>query len=325
MLTNIFYLNEQGKRKNIEDHIFPLPGKATVNDKLFLVCDGVGGLSKGEEASRIACESISEYLLRKSKEEISEVVIKKAVGYALLEMETYANEHPAAEQMSTTLTLAYLQNNNGVWVAWCGDSRIYHIRDGKVLWRSKDHSLVQQLIDNGEITAEEAIHHPQKNIILRSLSATQRDSKIDTYLLENILAGDYLLLCTDGILENIDDIAIRDILGTQQKETDKKKLFLKYCDNKTSDNFSMYLLEFSGSNKLIHNKNNYVTFVLLGLMVLIAFSYLCYIYLLPKLSLPIYNSKKDTISHPTHTLVSEDSMIKLLNKKMTREIDRKRK
>ena len=136
MLNNIFYLNEQGKRKNLEDNIFPRPGNATLKDKLFIVCDGVGGLNKGEEASRIACEAISNNLKQYSKKEISIIEIGKAVEYSITEMQAYASVNPIAEHMSTTLTLAYLQAN-GVWVAWCGDSRIYHIRNGNILWQSK--------------------------------------------------------------------------------------------------------------------------------------------------------------------------------------------
>lgn len=242
MISNIFYLNEQGQRKNIEDNIYPLPNSAEESDRLFIVCDGVGGLSKGEEASRITCESISEYLLRENKKNISQEDIELALKYNFQQMENYTALYPDAEQMSTTLTLAYF-NDSTIIVAWCGDSRIYHIRNGKVLWQSKDHSLVQQLVDSGEIPAEDANHHPKKNIILRSLNATNNNSKTDFYSIDDFQKGDYILLCTDGILENIDGDAIYDVFGLHQKEANKKQLFLDYCEGKTSDNFSMYLLQ----------------------------------------------------------------------------------
>lgn len=316
MLTNIFYLNEQGKRKNIEDHIFPAPGKATNENKLFIVCDGVGGLSKGEEASRIACKGISEYILSLHSKNINSKDIDAAVDSAVEQMHEYAAIYPAAEQMSTTLTLAYLQDKS-IWVAWCGDSRIYHIRSGKVIWQSKDHSLVQQLIEAGEISKEEALYHPQKNIILRSLSAANRNVNIDTHFIAEIIPGDFLLLCTDGILENIGDNEIMNILGPQQKEIDKTKLFLQHCAGKTSDNFSMYLLELGKGNiKSTFKKNILVTLIILALIggICFAVSYWKNSKSIEKISLkPVY---KDTFQAGSKNNHSNNTILDMLNQKM---------
>lgn len=269
MISSISYLNEQGQRKNVEDSIFPLPNKATSKDKLFVVCDGVGGQSKGEEASRIVCEAISDYVITLSNKELYAHHIEAAVNYAISQMQQYVEQHPAAENMSTTLTLAYL-NQNEIIVAWCGDSRIYHLRDGKVLWQSKDHSLVQQLVEAGEISEDEALHHPQKNIILRSMNANGNNSKIDIHQITNLKSGDYILLCTDGIMENINQPELNEILRDSQKEKNKQKLFLDYCEGKTSDNFSMYLLQLGDVNYIprafFKNKKNIIVLTLIGLL-----------------------------------------------------------
>jgi protein phosphatase len=267
MISNLFYLNEQGKRKNVEDTIFPKPDTATTNDKLFIVCDGVGGQAKGEEASRIACEAISEYIYSLGSNDIQEHQIQEAANYATTQMQEYVNQHPEAQQMSTTLTMACI-NSNEVLVAWCGDSRIYQIRKGKVLWQSRDHSLVQQLVDLGEITAEEALNHPKKNIITRSLNANTV-SKTEVHSINNILLGDYILLCTDGILENIEEQAIMTICGPKQTQPNKAKLFLDYCEGKTQDNFSMYLLEIADLKKSPFFNKKTILQVLLLMVVLI--------------------------------------------------------
>lgn len=249
MLSTIFYLNEQGKRQKLEDCIYPNPGNATQDDILFMVCDGVGGHSKGEEASRIACEAMSTFFRDESwREEAFDVTMEKAVRYAISEMREFVVRHPDAGEMSTTLALACLQPS-GVAVAWCGDSRIYHIREGEVLWKSRDHSFVQHLVDLGEITPEEASHHPRRNVISRSINPRGDASATDTAFIHDIQPGDYLLLCSDGLLENIDEEALRAILGPGQQVDDKRQLMLHYCDGITKDNFSMYLLQFGTRNK----------------------------------------------------------------------------
>jgi len=244
MLQSIFYLNEKGRRENIEDSIFPPPNQAGLTDSLFLVCDGVGGESKGEEASRIICEAIPEYFAKDKLPVINSAFLQKAADFANEKLKAYGTIHPVAARMSSTLALGWLEKNK-IAIAWCGDSRIYHIREGKVLWQSTDHSLVMELVKRGEITKEEAMAHPQKNTIMRSLSAAEGNHTIDTYFIDNYRTGDYLLLCTDGVLEQIDEIAIHDILGPQEANQNKQELFLAYCLGKTNDNFSLYLLGIS--------------------------------------------------------------------------------
>ena len=275
-LKSIFYLNEQGNRQNMEDSIFPTPGKASENDCLFLVCDGVGGQSKGEEASRIVCESIAAFLLPLPKEKAGKETINMAVKHAEAEMRRYVDGHPEAYNMSTTLTLA-LVRNDGVWVSWCGDSRIYHVRNGNIHWQSKDHSLVQHLLEQGEITEEEAKNHPQKNIILRSLGISNQQTKADTYFIADIMPDDYLLLCTDGLLERIDKQELMEILGPQQRETDKQKLFMDFCKDKTSDNFSMYLLQFGdvlSTNNRFYKLKHFLFIACILVILIVIYNYL---------------------------------------------------
>lgn len=254
MIKEIFYLNEQGRRQNIEDSLYPLPGQAKKNDRVFLVCDGVGGESKGEEASRIVCEAMGKIL--NNSQQFGDDIVKQAALQAVEQLQAYAVEFAEAQNMSTTLTVACLQANTA-WVAWCGDSRIYHVRNGKVLWRSKDHSLVQQLIEAGEITENEALKHPNKNIILRSLTAGSAKASIETYCINDLQENDYLFLCTDGILENVNDTELLKILHPDQKDKNKTTLFLQYCAGKTNDNFSMYLLQIGKDLKSTKKINHF--------------------------------------------------------------------
>ena len=241
-IEQVTYLNEIGQRPQLEDSIYPAPGKATVSDKLFLVCDGVGGENLGEEASRIASEKFATFFDQNVPPQgaLPDSYIRAAQSYVLQQMSNYAVEHPEARRMSTTLTLAYINGNN-VSVAWCGDSRIYHIRKGQVAWRSADHSLVEDLVRCGEITEEEARIHPQRNIITRALSAAGEPSEIEMHLIRDIQDGDYIMLCTDGVLEQINDNRLREIILSHSNN--KRSLFMGYCREVTEDNFSLYLLK----------------------------------------------------------------------------------
>jgi protein phosphatase len=244
LLKRVFALNEQGGRSYNEDCIFPPLGTAQRSDRLFMVCDGVGGSSNGQVASRLVCETMSRFF----KENLGEGdlpnadFLREAQKAALEAMDDYVAQHPDSAGMGSTLTLVYL-HSNGALVAWCGDSRIYQVRDGQVLFQSKDHSLVQELVRQGEITAEEAEKHPQRNVILRSLTAGVAPSTIDIHLITDLQAGDYLLLCTDGLLENVNEKVLRETLSEPTDKEDLAHTFNRFAFGRTKDNYSMYLLE----------------------------------------------------------------------------------
>jgi serine/threonine protein phosphatase PrpC len=246
-VEQITYLNEIGQRPQQEDSIYPAPGKAAISDKLFMVCDGVGGENMGEEASRIACEGVAAFFDKNVPAcgALSDAYIHTAQSYVLQQMRNYAVEHPEAQRMSTTLTLAYLDGNT-VSAAWCGDSRIYHLRKGEVIWRSADHSLVEDLVRSGEIDEEEARSHPQRNIITRALSAGGFPSDIETHIIRDVRDGDYIMLCSDGLLEQINDNRLREI--TLSHANNKRSLFMEYCRHVTQDNFSLYLLKLNNDS-----------------------------------------------------------------------------
>jgi len=246
-IEQITCLNEIGQRPQLEDSIYPAAGKATASDKLFTVCDGVGGENMGEEASRIACEGFAAFFEQNipARGALTDSYIRAAQSYVLQQMRNYAVKHPEAQKMSTTLALAYLNGNN-VSVAWCGDSRIYHLRHGEVVWRSADHSLVGNLVRHGEITEEEARIHPQRNIITRALSASGEPAEIEMHIIRDVQDGDDLMLCTDGVLEQITDKRLRQI--TLSHANNKRSLFMEYCSDVTKDNFSLYMLKLNSDS-----------------------------------------------------------------------------
>ena len=239
------FLHEKGKRGNNEDSIYPFEGAATTEDRLFIVCDGVGGANKGEIASRMVCELFHAYFT----EHPSDTYDQSFFDNALIFVEQKLSEHIAAHQecagMATTLTLLYFdETNNRVTIAWSGDSRVHHVREGKILFETEDHSLVNELMKRGELTPEEAKVHPQRNVILRAISGSETPTQLDVHHISDVQPGDFFMLSTDGILESIDDRILVTLLTEPNISLENVKDNIKeLCDQYSHDNFSMYLVQ----------------------------------------------------------------------------------
>lgn len=247
-----YALNEVGKRENNEDSIYPSKGAASTNDKLFLVCDGIGGHQGGEIASGVVCRSFAGFL-GGMVAEFNESVFQRALDYAYEQLDEADNDGQL-QKMGTTLTFLYL-SDAGAFMAHIGDSRIYHLRSEggstKIVYKSQDHSLVNDLLRSGIITEEEARHHPKKNVITRAMQPHQeKPAKAEVYQTADVQPGDYFFLCSDGILESVDDAALIAVMASGGSNKEKMGQIHRMCREQSRDNFSAYLVpvtEVSGS------------------------------------------------------------------------------
>ena len=233
-------IHEIGQRDNQEDALWPL--KATAADRLFVLCDGMGGHEKGEVASQTVCQSLGKWFSEHINPDIpfTDDQLREALEYAYQQLDKYADDSP--KQMGTTLTLLYI-GTNGVTAAHIGDSRIYHIRPGKaILYQSRDHSLVFDLFQAGEITYKEMATYPQKNIITRAMTpGADNRMRPDIIHITDIQPNDYFYLCSDGMLEQMGNEELVSILSS--KETDEGKcqqLVSATIDNQ--DNHTAWLI-----------------------------------------------------------------------------------
>ena len=178
--------------------------------QLFILADGMGGYNGGEVASKLATESLKKYIqnnfenIEKSKEKILEL-IGNAMEYANMVVYEKSKEEKELEGMGTTLEVCLIYNNK-VYLGHVGDSRIYRIRKEVIRKLTKDHSYVQQLVEDGKITREEANHHPKKNMLLKALGCTpyvEPDVRA-----RNFEKNDVLLMCSDGLTNMVDDSKI---------------------------------------------------------------------------------------------------------------------
>lgn len=240
-VNNIYYLHEIGAKRNQEDYIWPPPDTATAANKIFIVCDGVGGAENGELASKMIAEAVGKTVSNIDFTLLTNELINEILIDARNQLSLYVTQNGLNPDMATTFTLLVIDDAKA-FIAWCGDSRVYHIRKGHILYKTSDHSLVNTLVKSGEITEKEAAVHPQKNIILKAIRADNSPIEAETYTIEDVKDGDFFMLCTDGLLENITEVEIMSLLSNHHNE-DLSKSFHQYCENKTRDNYSMYLLK----------------------------------------------------------------------------------
>lgn len=232
---------ELGQRDNQEDSIFPAFGKATDDDRLFILCDGMGGHEHGEVASQTVCKAMSDTILSLSKQSFTDDDLLDALQTAYRQLDCLDNSH--LRKMGTTLCLLYF-HQGGLTAAHIGDSRIYHIRpkENRILYQSRDHSLVYDLYQAGEISYEEMRTSPQKNIITRAIQPGEENRVRPAIVhIADIQPGDYFYICSDGMLEQMSNDELCRLLSADGSDEKKRKqLVVATSDNK--DNHSAYLI-----------------------------------------------------------------------------------
>ena len=208
----VYSIKELGQRANQEDSMFPEVENISNNDRLFIVCDGMGGHEKGEVASQTVCEAMAESINKQCPDAealFTDDMLRQALSDALDALDK--KDDGAEKKMGTTMTFLKL-HAGGATIAHIGDSRVYHIRSGatandtKVLFQTRDHSLVNDLVKSGNLTPEEARNFERKNVITRAMQPNlERRPRADIYHTTDIMPGDYFMLCSDGILEQMED------------------------------------------------------------------------------------------------------------------------
>ena len=178
-----------------------------------VVCDGMGGVSGGSVASSTAVEVISEYLKKGYASNTDKDTIKKLLFSALYEGNSAvfgrALNDPTLTGMGTTVIACIVADQNA-YIVHAGDSRAYVINAGGAILLTRDHSIVQEMLDSGKLKPEEAQNHPQRNIITRALGV---EETLNIDFCETTFAdGATLLICTDGLTNNVDAQSITDIV-----------------------------------------------------------------------------------------------------------------
>jgi protein phosphatase len=224
------------KRDNNEDFA------GSNRNQEFVVCDGVGGRQKGEIASEIVAKTFLKAY------QLGEVPIEKTLAAAESNITDFIRENPDSMGMATTL--AYLKVfDHGVLLAWIGDSRIYQFRNNRIVYQTRDHSWVNEALDQGIITQAEAPNHPKSNVITRAIVGSHNPTEIESVFITDVQADDYFFLCSDGVLEtwtNEELIAL--FAENQGTEAIAQKIKLE-CQSHSKDNSTGIVFQISSITK----------------------------------------------------------------------------
>ncbi|MBQ6976772.1 MAG: Stp1/IreP family PP2C-type Ser/Thr phosphatase [Selenomonadaceae bacterium] len=213
-------------RKNNEDALL------VTEPNIFVAADGMGGAAAGEVASKLLVDTVKNFL-SEIPEPLDEKVLSKSIlkASAAIMRETYKN--PDLRGMGTTATILHIYNGQA-YFAHVGDSRLYLLKNSFLEQITLDHSYVETLVRNGELTPEQARVHPMKNILTQAVGATS-DLEVETGNFK-IEGNEKFLLCTDGLTNMVEDAVIKKILAESQSPAED--LIQAALDNGGHDNIT---------------------------------------------------------------------------------------
>lgn len=245
--TRIGLLTDIGKKRQVdEDAILAIESMSAFESKssqkfLLVLADGMGGHSKGEIASKIIVNTIAEKICPAMLSQTNYTFeINKSIQEANQRILQYTSDHPETEGMGSTVVCAVVDGRN-VHLANVGDSRIYVISKEEIRRVTKDHSYVQDLVDKGEISEEEARVHPKKNVITKAVGIYS-EIKADTMKL-TLDDDESLLLCCDGQLIHVEDKEIHEIVVKADEPQEACQKLVDLANERGGeDNISVILL-----------------------------------------------------------------------------------
>lgn len=213
------------------------------NAAFAVVCDGMGGANAGNIASKKAVEIIKKYIQKSYRETIGEKelvrLVQNAVLSANIELYRMSVNKEELRGMGTTVVVCLAVNNRAV-ICHVGDSRAYIVGE-KAVQITRDHSVVQSLVESGKITAEQALTHPKKNIITRALGV--EENVISDVNVIDYGRGDYILLCSDGLINYVSlDFIEKTLNGTDHTEDLAELLVNEANRNGGGDNITAVIV-----------------------------------------------------------------------------------
>ena len=241
-MSKAFATSDVGKAREINEDYFYI-SYPDDEIQLFILADGMGGYNGGEVASKLAVTSAQNYILSNFEKNNSDKdtildLVKNSSQYANMVVYEKAKENPELSKMGTTLDICLIYQSKA-FISHIGDSRIYRIRKDFMRKLTKDHSYVQQLIDEGKITKEESLKHPKKNMLMKALGCTpfiEPDAMIKGFIKEDVI-----LMCSDGLTNMVSEERIKQII--KENPTDATKLLVQEAnDNGGNDNITAIII-----------------------------------------------------------------------------------
>jgi len=240
------------RRENNEDYAYywepDSDGDFREKGRVALIADGMGGYEGGQEASRLAVETILSVYEQETSQDLRAALLK-GFQTAHDRIRQYADDHPELQGMGTTCTALVLRERE-MYFAHVGDSRLYLARGNSIARLTHDHSYVGRLVESGILRAEEAESHPQRHILTAALGAgveVSADAPSDPLALEE---GDVLVLCTDGLWSLVGERELLEIVRTQAPPVACSDLIKLARDRGGPDNITLQVLRFTADGKV---------------------------------------------------------------------------
>ncbi len=212
--------------------------------QLYMLADGMGGYNGGEIASKLAIQTAKKYIvnnfeqIEKDRDSIIQL-LGSSIEYANMIVYEKSKENKELEGMGTTLEICLIYNSK-VYIGHIGDSRIYRIRKSFIRKLTQDHSYVQKLVKDGEITQEEAEHHPKKNMLMKALGCNAFVEP--DVMVKGLLKDDILLMCSDGLSNLVDEENIYKIAKANIEQA-SKELVQMANDKGGYDNITVVIIK----------------------------------------------------------------------------------
>lgn len=213
---------------------------------LLVIADGMGGHQGGKVASKIAVDSIREYFESQLRNRaVVESLIDESLNTANRMIRDYASADMGLYGMGATVILLVIRDRTA-YFRHLGDCRLYLIRNNEIRRMTKDHTLVQRLLDDGIITKAESLFHPERNIVTKALGGRfylEFDEPVATLLLEE---GDRLLMCSDGLFDLMSDEEIGEIAKRGEPQSSAEALVSEANRRGGNDNITVQVVLYTG-------------------------------------------------------------------------------
>ncbi len=247
-------ISEKGRSTVQCNSLFPHLADVKATDRVFVLCDGVTGHAHSEVASAVVAQALGEWMNTRVdfSQQLTGVTVRRAVVDAQGHLDAaYSRFEPSRNPMGTTMAMLAF-GDFGVAAAHIGNSRVYHLRPSRreTLYRSRDHSLVNDLFAAGRLTRAEAEASPKKSVLTRAMLPSPCDAAVpDVAFITDIQAGDYFILCCDGFTSALSDKKLKDVLCNSQLSNAQKLASLKMLTDKVPTNHSILLIEVESVEK----------------------------------------------------------------------------
>ena len=233
-------IHEIGQRPRQEDSLYPQTADDSV--RIFVLCDGIGGHQSGDRASQTVSRAIYDHIASQPEGQVlSDDVLLEALDKAWRELDKL--DDGSVRKPGTTLTLLCL-HNGGATMLHIGDSRIYHVRgaDGQLLYQSRDHTVVMELYQSGEISYQEMLHSAQRHVLSRAMMpGIESRVRPDIVHTTDVLPGDWFFLCSDGMLEQMDNQQLAELLCDDMSDEEKRDRLVELTAG-NHDNHTAWLI-----------------------------------------------------------------------------------